>query len=49
MPTFNVRTKLYENDQREYDTYSEARMVKWKCDKCSKDLSDLQNAIQTQN
>ena len=47
MPTFNVITKLYENDQGEYETYSEARMIKWKCDKCS-DLSDVQNAIQTQ-
>ena len=34
MPTFNVITKLYENDQRKFETYSEA-MIKWKCDKCS--------------
>ncbi len=36
MPTFNIRTKQYENDKRKYETYSEARMIKWKCEKCSK-------------
>ena len=36
MPIFNDITKLYENDQRKFETYSEARMIKWKCDKCSK-------------
>jgi hypothetical protein len=28
MPTFNLRTKQYENDKRKFETYSEARMIK---------------------
>ena len=35
MPTFNVRIKLHENAENKYETYSEARMIKWKCEKCS--------------
>jgi hypothetical protein len=48
MPLFNFRTKLYEGNQRMYETYSEPRMTKWKCEKCY-DLSELQIAIPTQD
>ena len=36
MPLFNFKTKQYEGNERKYDTYSEARMTKWKCEKCTK-------------
>jgi len=35
MPLYNVRTGLYENNEGKFETYSDAKKIKWKCEKCS--------------
>jgi len=35
MPAFNFGTMLYEGNERKFEAYSDARKIKWKCEKCS--------------
>ena len=35
MPSYNASTGLYEDNDSKYQSYSEARSHKWKCEKCS--------------
>jgi len=35
MPPFNVKTGLYENNEGKFETYSDAKQIKWKCEKFS--------------
>jgi hypothetical protein len=42
MPRYSAKIKLYETEDGRYQSFSEARMYKWKCEKCFRTFSNYE-------